>query len=183
MQKNVGITGITLVIVRKSLLGTVPPPSFLHAVGVWSPPIVFDWPVIAKNNSLYNTLPIFDIWICLQVMRSLLVTHGSRKIAGQEELSDAKAKVIYDVLDSNPKVYQVVPQLRARSRMNICFRIRGGDETSETEFLKGAEEKLLQGLTGHRSVGGVRASLYNAISMTEVEKLAAYLLDYAQQKR
>jgi phosphoserine aminotransferase len=77
-------------------------------------------------------------------------------------------------------IYQVVPQLRVRSRLNICFRIRGGDETSETEFLKGAEERLLQGLKGHRSVGGIRASNF---VMTDAEKLAAYLLDYAKQNR
>lgn len=181
MQKNIGITGVTLVIIRKDLLSTVPPSSFLHAVGVWSPPIVFDWPIIAKNNSLYNTVPILDIWICLQVIQKLLSTHGAKKLAGQEELSNAKAKIIYDILESSPEVYQIVPQQRARSRMNICFRIRGGDETSEKQLLKGAEERLLQGLKGHRSVGGIRASNYNAIEMADIERLAAYLRDFAQQ--
>ena len=181
MQKNIGITGVTLVIVRKDLLSTVPPVSFLHAVGVWSPPIVFDWPTVAKNNSLYNTVPIFDIWVCLQVMQSLLATHGAKKLAGQEELSNAKAKVIYDILDSNPEIYQVVTQKRARSRMNICFRIRGGDDTTEKKFLKEAEERLLQGLKGHRSVGGIRVSNYNAITMADVERLATYLLDFARR--
>lgn len=181
MQKNIGITGITLVIVRKDLLSTVPPSSFLHAVGVWSPPIVFDWFTISKNNSLYNTLPIFDIWVCLQVMQSLLSTHGAKKLAGQEELSNAKAKVVYEILDSKPEMYQVVPQQRVRSRMNICFRIQGGDDMSEKKFLKGAEERLLQGLKGHRSVGGIRVSNYNAITMADVERLATYLLDFDPQ--
>ena len=168
-------------IIRKNLLSTVPPSSFLHAVGVWSPPIVFDWPTIAKNNSLYNTLPIFDIWICLQVMQSLLSTHGAKKLAGQEKLSGDKAKVIYDILDSRSEVYQVVPQQGVRSRMNICFRIQGGDDTSEKKFLKGAEERLLQGLKGHRSVKGIRVSNYNAITMADVERLATYLLDFDPQ--
>ena len=181
VQKNIGITGVTLVIIRKNLLSIVPPSSFLHAVGVWSPPIVFDWPTIAKNNSLYNTLPIFDIWVCLQVIQSLLSTHGAKKLAGQEETSNAKAKVIYCILDSRAEIYQVVPQQNVRSRMNICFRIRGGDDASEKKFLKGAEERLLQGLKGHRSVGGVRVSNYNAITMADVERLASYLLDFDPQ--
>jgi phosphoserine aminotransferase len=113
-------------------------------------------------------------------MQSLLSLHGAKKLAGQEELSNTKAKIIYDVLDSNSEIYQVVPQQHARSRMNICFRIRGGDETSEKIFLKGAEERLLQGLKGHRSVQGIRASNYNAISMADVERLAAYLLEFAK---
>lgn len=114
-------------------------------------------------------------------MQSLLSTHGDKKLAGQEELSNAKAKIIYDVLDSSPKIYQVVPQQRVRSRMNICFRIRGGDDTSEKKFLKGAEDRLLQGLKGHRSVGGIRISNYNAIMMADVERLAKYLLEFARQ--
>ena len=183
MQKNIGITGITLAIVRKDILSIRPPGDFLHDVGIWSPPSVFDWPIIAKNNSLLNTLPILDIWICLQVMQDLLSIHGSKKLAGQEELSNAKAKAIYHLLDSKPETYQVVPERGVRSRMNICFRIRGGDEASEKTFLKGAEERQLQGLKGHRSVGGIRVSAYNAITMADVEKLAAYLSEFASQQK
>lgn len=114
-------------------------------------------------------------------MQSLLSTHGAKKLAGQEELSGNKAKVIYDILDSRSEVYQVVPQQGVRSRMNICFRIQGRDDASEKKFLKGAEERLLQGLKGHRSVGGIRISNYNAITMAEVERLATYLLDFDPQ--
>ena len=181
-QKNIGITDVTLVIVRKDILATVPSASFLHAVGIWSPPTILNWPVIAKNNSLYNTMPIFSIWIAGEVMRSLISTHSTKKLAGQEELSSAKARTIYDILDAHPDVYQVVPHRNVRSRMNICFRVRGGDSTSEKEFLEGAEKRMLQGLKGHRSVGGIRASNYNAVPMANVQKLAEYLKEYAERR-
>lgn len=176
-QKNIGITDVTLVIVRKDILATQPPASFLHAVGVWSPPVVLSWPVIAKNNSLYNTLPIFSIWIAGEVMRSLLKHHG--ELGGQEKLSNTKAKILYQVLDAHPDTYQVVPHTTVRSRMNICFRVRNGDPESEKAFLRDAEARMLQGLKGHRSVGGIRISNYNAVPMANVEKLATCLEDFA----
>lgn len=178
-QKNIGITDVTLVIIRKDLLTMIPSSSFLHAIGVWSPPVVLNWPIIAKNNSLFNTMPIFSIWIAGQVMRGLLSAHGSSKLAGQEALSNAKAEAIYLVLDANPRVYQPVTDRNVRSRMNICFRI--GNETAEKEFLAGAEKRMLLGLKGHRSVGGIRASNYNAVPMENVQKLALYLTEFAQR--
>ncbi|KAL8993855.1 MAG: hypothetical protein Q9188_007218 [Gyalolechia gomerana] len=182
-QKNIGITDVTLVIVRKVILSTQASSSFLHAIGVWSPPVVFNWPVIAKNNSLYNTMPIFSIWIAGEVMRGLLATHGEKGLAGQEELAKRKAKILYDVLDNFPEVYQVVTSRLARSRMNICFRIRGGDSAQEKTFLEYAEAQLLQGLKGHRSVGGIRASNYNAVPLKNVERLATYMEEFAQKSK
>ncbi|KAI4114489.1 MAG: hypothetical protein LQ345_004739 [Seirophora villosa] len=182
-QKNVGITDVTLVIVRRDLLSSQPPPSFLHAVGVWSPPTILNWPVIAKNNSLYNTMPIFSIWIAGEVMRGLLETHGHSGLAGQEEVANQKAKALYRVLDAHPDVYQVVPHRSVRSRMNVCFRIRQGNAEQEKIFLEYAEAQLLQGLKGHRSVGGIRASNYNAVPTENVQKLVAYLEDFAQRSK
>lgn len=141
---------------------------------------MFNWPVVAKNNSLYNTMPIFSIWIAGEVMRSLLSQHGGGKLIGQKKLSDRKADVIYDILDNHPEFFQVVPHKNVRSRMNICFRIRHGDADSEKNFLQGAESRMLQGLKGHRSVGGIRISNYNAVTMANVEKLATYLNDFAK---
>jgi phosphoserine aminotransferase len=117
-----------------------------------------DWPTAAKSNSLYNTLPIFDVWIAGQVMSSLVHTYGAKRIAGQEEVSNQKAKLLYDTLDRHPHIYRVVPDKLARSRMNICFRVYGGDADKEKTFLSGAEKRGLTGLKGHRSVGGIRAS-------------------------
>lgn len=177
-QKNIGITDVTLVIVRKDLLTTVPSSSFLHLVGVWSPPVVLSWPVISSNSSLYNTMPIFSIWIAGEVVKGLISTHGNSKLAGQEALSNAKAEKIYRILDANPDVYQPVNDKNVRSRMNICFRV--GNSITEKEFLEGAEKRMLLGLKGHRSVGGIRASNYNAVPMENVEKLAVYLTDFAK---
>jgi phosphoserine aminotransferase len=160
-QKNIGNTGIAIAIIRKSLL---PPasqyasPDLLRELNLPVGPIVLDYPTIAKNNSLYNTLPIFDVWVAGQVMAGLVNTYGAKRIGGQEEVSNEKARLIYDTLDKYPDVYRVVPDKTVRSRMNICFRVYGGDADKEKAFLAGAEKKGLLGLKGHRSVGGIRAS-------------------------
>lgn len=120
-------------------------------------------------------MPIFGIWIAGEVMKSLIATHGESKLAGQEEISNAKAKIIYDTLDANPETYQVIPHKDVRSRMNICFRVRNGDSASEKNFLEGAESQMLKGLAGHRSLGGARVSNYNAVPIANVKKLAGYL--------
>jgi phosphoserine aminotransferase len=180
----VGVTGITIVIVRKSLL---PPhtattaPSLLHKLNIGGLPgaIMLDYATMAKNNSLYNTLPIFNLWIAGQVMANLVSTFGDRKVAGQEEIAVRKAGLLYETLDKHSNVYRVVPEKSVRSRMNICFRVHGGDEAKEKEFLAGAEKRNLTGLKGHRSVGGIRASNYNAVPMVNVHKLVAYLIEYA----
>ena len=99
-------------------------------------------------------MPVFSIWIAGEVMRDLLAAHGDSKVAGQEAVSNAKAETIYRVLDANPAVYQPVNDKSVRSRMNICFRVK--DAATEKEFLEGAEARMLQGLKGHRSVGGIR---------------------------
>ena len=183
-QKNVGVTGITIVILKKSLLPpqtATPPPALLHKLGIGGLPgsIVLDYATIAKNNSLYNTLPIFNLWIAGQVMVNLVKAFGDRKVAGQEEIANKKAELIYKTLDSHSEVYQVVPYTSVRSRMNICFRVLGGDAEKEKAFLAGAEALNLTGLKGHRSVGGIRASNYNAVPVENVEKLVRYLEDYA----
>lgn len=121
-------------------------------------PVILDYGVIAKNNSLYNTLSIFDVWIAGQVMGLLLSTHGNEKVSGVEKLAVAKARLLYDVLEKYPQMYHVVPRKAVRSRMNLCFRIAGGDAEFEKKWLAGAEERGLLGLKGHRSVGGIRIS-------------------------
>lgn len=183
-QKNVGVTGIVIVIVKKALLPpqtATPHPSLLHKldIGGLPGPVVLDYATIAKNNSLYNTLPIFNLWIAGQVMVNLVNTFGERKVSGQEEIANKKAELLYKTLDSHPKVYQIVPDKSVRSRMNICFRILEGDAEKEKAFLAGAETLNLIGLKGHRSVGGIRASNYNAVSLENVEKLVKYLEEYA----
>ncbi|KAF4546080.1 Phosphoserine aminotransferase [Lasiodiplodia theobromae] len=179
-QKNIGNAGITIVIVKKALLAAQASADLLRQLNLPIAPIVFDWPTIAKNNSLYNTLPIFDVWVAGQVMQGLVQAFGVQKIAGQESVANQKAELLYSVLDRYPDAYRVVPHKSARSRMNLCFRVHGGDDAKEKEFLAGAEKRGLTGLKGHRSVGGIRISNYNAVPVEGAQKLAQYLEDYAK---
>lgn len=184
-----------MVIIRKSLLSLVPPPTFLHALSSVLPtsgalpPIVFSFSTIASNNSLYNTLPIFNLYVATVVLQSLVSRYG--KVEGQEEVANQKAKLIYDTLDAYPDLYHVVPDKSARSRMNICVRIISGrkseggvtpDEAKEKAFLAGAEKRGLLGLKGHRSVGGLRASNYNAVLPENVQKLVDWLVEFAKSQ-
>jgi phosphoserine aminotransferase len=183
-QKNLGLPGITLLIVRKSLLKLTPPPTFMHALAAALPnavpPIVFDFATLAKNNSLYNTLPVFNLYVATLVLQSLDARFGERRIAAQQDIAERKAARIYGVLDQYQDIYRVVPSKEARSRMNVCFRVKGGDEDVEKTFVKKAEELGLLGIKGHRSVGGIRVSNYNAVSEEAVEKLCRFLLDFAK---
>ncbi|CAI7625988.1 unnamed protein product [Penicillium bialowiezense] len=183
-QKNIGVAGIAIAIVRKDLLPpqtATPPAALLQRlnIGGLPGPVVFDFATTAKNNSLYNTLPIFNLWVAGQVMADLMTEFGAQKVGGQEAIANQKAQLIYGALDKYPQVYQVVPDASVRSRMNICFRVNGGDDVKEKEFIAGAEKRLLQGLKGHRSVGGMRASNYNAVPLENVQKLVKYLEDFA----
>ncbi|PHH51688.1 putative phosphoserine aminotransferase [Ceratocystis fimbriata CBS 114723] len=178
-QKNLGAAGVTGVIIKKDLLAQ-PSPSLLRQLGLPVCPIVFSYEAMAKNNSLYNTLSIFDVYICGQVLQKLLRVFPS-KAAGQEELASRKAALIYAALDAHPEAYQVVPDKSVRSRMNICFCvIKGVDaDAAEKAFLKESTALGLTGLKGHRSVGGIRASNYNSISLEGAEKLAQFINNFA----
>lgn len=202
-QKNIGTTGVTFVILRRSLLpeggAKLPSAEVMRKLGLAVGPVALDWATLAKNNSLYNTLPIFDVWIAGQVMTQLLKHHGSNKIQGQEIVANKKAEMVYKLLDQHPTVYQVVPDRDVRSRMNICLRIAGSSAKKEEEFLKGAKDLNLTGLKGHRSVGGIRISNCepvmkttfrrlnladsikdNAVTVDAIEKLVQYMRQYAE---
>lgn len=154
------------------------------------PPITFNFATMVANNSLYNTLPIFNLYVATLVLQSLVSSFGEKRVGGQETVAVLKADKIYDTLDKYADTYHVVPDKSVRSRMNICFRIlpKGGntdgkvtpDEAREKEFLAGAEKKNLTGLKGHRSVGGIRASNYNAVPTHNVDRLVAWLVEFAQ---
>ncbi len=121
-------------------------------------------------------------YIAGQVLKKLLQTFPD-KAAGQEALSNKKAELIYAALEAHPEAYKIVPDRAVRSRMNICFRVtRGGDvDAAEKAFLKEATARGLTGLKGHRSVGGIRASNYNSISLNGAEKLAEFLGAFAKE--
>ncbi|EAQ84477.1 hypothetical protein CHGG_08491 [Chaetomium globosum CBS 148.51] len=181
-QKNLGTTGITVVVINKKFLPPTtsqPPPTLMRQLGLPVPPRIFEYETIAKNNSLYNTLSIFDVYIAGQVLKRLL--RQSPKVQGQQAVAEQKAQLIYGALEAHPDIYRIIPDKSARSRMNICFRIQGGD-SAEQAFLSEAATLGLTGLKGHRSIGGIRASNYNSVPVEGAEKLAKLIGTFAAKQ-
>ncbi|KAH6626375.1 phosphoserine aminotransferase-like protein [Chaetomium sp. MPI-SDFR-AT-0129] len=183
-QKNLGCTGVTVAVARRSLLPpttTQPSPALMRKLGLPIPPIMLQYETIAKNNSLYNTLSIFDVYIAGQVLKKLLKTYPD-KVDGQQAVAEKKASLIYAALEAHPEVYRIVPDKAVRSRMNICFRVSKNGNVDDTEkaFLKESVSQGLTGLKGHRSVGGIRASNYNSIPLEGAEKLARFIEAFAK---
>jgi phosphoserine aminotransferase len=150
-QKNLGPSGVTVIIVRKDLLSDTTAASKLG--GIPNVPIMMEYQTLAKNKSLYNTPPTFTIYVCALVLEYLLSEKGG--IKGLEGTNRAKAKLLYDTLDKaeeNGVARCVVGEKDARSWMNVTFEMIG--EGKNKEFMKGGEEKGFMQLAGHRSVGG-----------------------------
>ncbi|OQX29071.1 MAG: phosphoserine transaminase [Spirochaeta sp. LUC14_002_19_P3] len=162
-QKNFGPAGVTLVIIRNNLLKHSPD----------SLPSYLSYAVHAKANSLYNTPPVFSIWAMKLVLENLKAKGG---IEAAEKRNTAKAAELYRAIDESNGFYLSPVQKEARSPMNIVWRL--ADENREAEFLKKAAEAGLEGLKGHRSVGGCRASLYNAVTLDGVKKLTAFMKQF-----
>jgi phosphoserine aminotransferase len=173
-QKNVGIPGITILIIRKDILIRADAAT-LKSHSLPAVPIVFDYLTTVQNNSLYNTLPIFSLHIADLVFRHLLSQGG---ITGQESRNLEKATLLYDVLETAEREGKVelVVDRGVRSRMNVPFKFKSKE--LDAEFVKCAEERGMFQLKGHRSVGGVRASLYNAVTVENVETLVAFLKEF-----
>ncbi|KAK3951233.1 phosphoserine aminotransferase [Pseudoneurospora amorphoporcata] len=183
-QKNLGSTGIAVAILKKTFLPPTvsqPSPALLRKLALPIPPIVLQYEIIAKNNSLYNTLSIFDVYIAGQVLKKLLATYPNG-VDGQQAVAEKKAELIYAALEAHPGAYKIVPDKSARSKMNICFRVTKGGNVDEAEkaFLKESTDLNLTGLKGHRSVGGIRASNYNSIPLEGAEKLARFIDEFAK---
>ncbi|KAI0595672.1 phosphoserine aminotransferase [Biscogniauxia sp. FL1348] len=181
-QKNLGSTGITVVVIKKSFLPPIlsqPSVALMRHLALPVPPIIFQYETIAKNNSLYNTLSIFDVYVAGQVLK-LLRAHPN-KVEGQQVITEKKAQLIYDAIEAFPETYKVIPDRAARSRINICFRVtKGGDvDAAEKAFLEEGAAQGLTGLKGHRSLGGIRASNYNSIPLEGAEKLASFIRAFA----
>lgn len=120
------------------------------------------------------------MYVAGQVLKRLLQQYPD-KVEGQQAVSEQKAQIIYQALEAHPEVYKIVPDKKVRSRMNICFRIEGGDSI-EKAFVQEGAALGLTGLKGHRSVGGIRASNYNAISLEGAEKLADFINAFASHR-
>ena len=166
-QKNLGPAGVTLVVVRDDLLG--------QALSIC--PSAFDYKTVADNGSMYNTPPTYGIYMAGLVFQWLKrQKEGAYTgIAAMEERNIAKATLLYNFIDrSEFYVNKVVKD--CRSRMNVPFFLR--DESRNDAFLAGAKERGLLQLKGHKSVGGMRASLYNAMPLSGVQALVDYLRDF-----
>jgi phosphoserine aminotransferase len=164
-QKNLGPAGVTLVIVRKDLLERAPK----------TLPTMLDYRTFASKDSMYNTPPCWSIYIVDLACKWLLDNGG---LAAAEKRNQAKAKLVYDVLDKGG-FYRGTVEPGSRSLMNIPFRLPS--EALEKSFVSEATKLGLENLKGHRSVGGIRASIYNAMPIESVEALVAFMHDFAQR--
>lgn len=167
-QKNLGPAGVTVVIVREDLLGQVN----RHL------PTMLDYRTFIKEKSLYNTPPVFPIYVSMLTLRWLKKLGGTKVIHRRNK---AKAKLLYDEVDANP-LFVGTAAKEDRSLMNACFVMAPGYEALEKEFLKEAEANGIVGLKGHRSVGGFRASMYNALPKSSVQVLVDLMRDFARRK-
>jgi phosphoserine aminotransferase len=163
-QKNLGPSGVTLVIVRDDMLARIPK-------GL---PTMLDYTVHAKERSLYNTPPVFGIYIIGLVAKWILDQGG---LAAVGRANADKARTIYDVIDRSNGFYRPHAKPTSRSTMNITFRLPS--EPLEKQFITEATRAGLDGLAGHRSVGGVRASIYNAFPAAGITALASFMADFA----
>jgi phosphoserine aminotransferase len=161
-QKNIGPAGLTIVIVREDLIGHAQPAT----------PTAFDYRVVADNDSMFNTPPTWAIYIAGLVFHWIRDTGG---VAAMAERNAAKAALLYGALDASG-LYTVPVAPGHRSRMNVVFRLR--DERLDAPFLKGAQERGLAQLKGHRSVGGMRASIYHAMPIEGVQALVDWLREF-----
>lgn len=166
-QKNIGPSGITLVIVRDDLLGRAPV----------TLPTVMDYRVMADNGSMLNTPPTFAIYIAGLVFQWM---KGLGGLAALEARNTEKACLLYDFIDASGGFYRNPVQVSVRSRMNVPFVL--ADAALNDDFLAGAKAAGLVGLKGHKSVGGMRASLYNAIPVEGVQALIDYLGDFQARR-
>lgn len=165
-QKNLGPSGLTIVIVRKDLLGH-------HGRNL---PPIFDLVNQAKNDSMFNTPATFSWYVVGLVLKWLKARGGAEAIGA---INARKAALLYSAIDASGGYYSNPVAVDCRSRMNVPFVLH--DAALDKPFLKGAETAGLLGLKGHRALGGMRASIYNAVSFEAVEALVAYMADFQQQ--
>lgn len=166
-QKNMGPSGVTVAIIRKDLAER----------GNDKIAKILQYRTFIKDRSLYNTPPTFGIYAMGLVFDWIEAQGG---LAAIEKRNEAKAKLLYDALDAS-SYYNCLIEKDCRSRMNIVFRVAGGDEALEKKFAAEATAAGLVGLKGHRSVGGMRASLYNAVAIEAVQALVSFMRDFEKK--
>jgi phosphoserine aminotransferase len=165
-QKNIGAAGVNLVILKKDLLGKVSRKL----------PSMMDYRLHIEAGSLLNTPPVFAVYVCMLTLRWLKQQGG---IPAVEKINDRKAALLYDTLDSLP-IFRPTVAKEDRSKMNVVWVMDNPE--LEKEFLSICKENGMVGIKGYRTVGGFRASLYNALPMSSVEALTDLLRDFANKK-
>ncbi len=166
-QKNVGPAGVTLVIIREDLIGNATP----HI------PTYMDYKIHADNDSSYNTPPCFSIYVAGKVFKYLLKNGGIPYI---NEINVRKAKKLYDYIDSS-SLYKCPVKPEDRSLMNVVFVT--GDNEQEKQFVEEGKKLGLVNLNGHRSIGGMRASIYNAMPEEGVDKLIEFMKEFENKNK
>ena len=172
-QKNLGLSGVTLVIIRNDLLERTPQEI----------PIFLQYNTHVKAKSLYNTPPTFGIYILGLVLQWLIDGGGIQKI---EKRNQEKASLLYSVIDKSSFYHCPIPA-EDRSNMNVIFRIQATDDSShiaklEKEFVEKAQKNYITNIKGHRSVGGLRASIYNAMSLDGIHHLINFMEDFSKEQ-
>ena len=165
-QKNIGPAGLCIVIVREDLIGQVPV----------NTPTMLDYKTHADNDSMYNTPPTYAIYMSGLVFQWLKRNGG---VAAMEKTNIAKARLLYDAIDANDGFYNCPVAKTDRSRMNVAFTLK--NNALDGDFLKQAEASGLLQLKGHRSVGGMRASIYNAMPLAGVQALVSFMNEFAKK--
>lgn len=165
-QKNIGAAGVNLVIVDKNILGKVSRKM----------PSMMDYREHVKNGSMLNTPPVFAVYVCMLTLRWLKNAGG---VSAIQQINEKKASLLYDTIDSLP-VFRAPVAKEDRSFMNAVFTI--ADENTEKEFLSLCKANNLYGVKGHRSVGGFRVSMYNALPYESVVVLTDLMKDFANKK-
>ena len=166
-QKNIGAAGVNMVIVNKNSLGKVNRKL----------PTMMDYRQHIENGSMLNTPPVFAVYVCMLTLRWLKNLGGVQAI---EKINTQKAQLLYNTIDSNPVFKGTVINKEDRSIMNVCFVLDNTD--LEKEFLTLCKQNNIYGVKGHRSVGGFRPSLYNAMPLASVQVLTDLMKDFANKK-
>lgn len=168
VQKNIGPAGVVIVIIREDLITD----DVLEGT-----PTMLKYKIHADNNSLYNTPPAYGIYICGKVFKWLKKMGG---LSAMKELNEKKAKILYDYLDES-KLFKGTVEKKDRSLMNVPFVT--GNEELDAKFVKEAKEAGFENLKGHRTVGGMRASIYNAMPIEGVEKLVEFMKKFEAENK
>ena len=169
-QKNLSMAGVTLVIVRNDVLGKVTRPL----------PTMIDYRTHIDKGSMFNTPPVVPIFTCLQTLRWIKAQGG---VAEMERRAHQRAQLLYGEIDRNSLFRGTVTDPADRSYMNVCFVMAEGHEALESEFLSFATTRGMHGIKGHRSVGGFRASTYNAMPLEGVQALVETMQAFEAQHR